>query len=147
MTASLTPNREAAQAGMWWLFQGATLLSVLADTTGASPAPSLDAASAAWDAYLLDQAFDLVVTGGAIAFDATLTQRAELPQVEFTLSYGTSVTYTDVLVFSLPANSPGAGAPSFAGVTFVGVIHEPSAVTLSSSDSKTYKVDLYSEWF
>lgn len=146
MSASLTSNREAVQAGLWWLFQGATLLAVLADTTGASPTPSLSAASTAWDNYLLDQAFDVAVTGGTVAFDATLTQRAELPQVQFTLDYATSVTYTDVLLFSIPATTPGAGSPGFASVTFLGVIHEPTAVTLASTASKTYSIDLFSEW-
>lgn len=146
MPASLTSNREAVQAGLWWLFQGGTILAVLADATGASPAPDLSAAASAWDSYLLDQAFDVAVTGGTVAFDATLTQRAELPQIQLTLDYATSVTYTDVLLFSIPATTPGAGAPGFAAVTYLGVIHEPTAVTLLSTESKTYNLDLYAEW-
>lgn len=40
MTATLTPNREAALAAMWWLFEGAVFYTFLANTSGAASPPA-----------------------------------------------------------------------------------------------------------
>lgn len=146
MTASLTPNRETALAAMWWLFEGAMIIATFADTTAASPAPALSDPWGDWMDYLLDPEFDLFYTGGAVAYDATLTDRAELPQLEIVVDFDTSITYTDILLFTSPVADPGAGAPYYVTLPYIGVIHEPSAVTVAASESKTYRVDLFSEW-
>lgn len=145
MTATLTPNREAALAAMWWLFEGATIYTFLADTTGAATPPGLTDPYDDWLLYALDSAYDLFLTGGTAAYGTTITDRAQLPQLEITLDYLTNVTYTDVLVFVIPAVDPGVGAPTYS-LPYLGVIHESSAITLSGGSTKTYRLDLYSEW-
>ena len=145
MTASLTPNRETALAAMWWLYEGATIFATFADTTGASPAPDLSTSWEDWFDYLLDSSYDIFLTGGSVGYDATLTERAELPQLEIVVDFDTSITYTDILIFTVPAVDPGVDAPTYA-FPYIGVIHEPTAVTVGASESKTYRVDLFSEW-
>ncbi len=145
MPASFTPNREAALGAMWWLFKDATFFSILANTTGAASPPALNADYSAWNPYLLSGQFDSFVASGSVAYDGTLTQRAKLPQQEISLSFGSTVTYTDVLVAVIPAVNPGSGAPSYA-LPFVGVIHEPTPFTLTAGATKSYRLDLYSQW-
>lgn len=145
MAASLTPNREAAKSALWWLFEGATIFVLLADASAASPAPALDGAFSNWVPYLLDSSYDVFLSGGTVDYDGTITDRAELPQLTITLDYASSVTYTDLLIGCIPAVDPGAGAPAYA-FPLVAVIHENSAITLASTESKTYLVDLFSEW-
>lgn len=145
MPASFTPNREAALSALWWLFEDATFVSFLANTTGAATPPALNADYSAWDPYMLPSQFDTFIASGNVAYDATLTQRAELPQQEISLSFGSTVTYTDVLVAVIPAIDPGAGAPVYA-LPLVGIIHEPTAFTLTAGASKTYRLDLYCQW-
>ena len=145
MAASLTPNREAAKSALWWLFEGATIFVVLADTSAASPAPALDGELSNWAPYMLDSSYDVFLAGGIVSYDATLIERAELPPLTITLDYASSVTYTDLLIGCIPAVDPGASAPAYA-FPLVAVIHESSAITLASTASKTYVVDLYSEW-
>lgn len=145
MPASFTPNREAALGAMWWLYKGATFYSILANTTGAASPPALTADYSAWNPYVLANQYDIFTAVGDVAYDATLTQRAKLPQQEISLSFGTSVTYTDVLVGLIPAISPGANAPSYA-LPLVGIIHEPTAFTLTAGATKTYRLDLYCQW-
>lgn len=145
MTASLTPNRETALAALWWLFEEATILATFADTTGAASPPALTDGWEDWTDYMLSNSFDIFLSGGSVAYDATLIERAELPQLEVVVDFATSITYTDILIFTLPAVDPGAGAPIYA-FPYVGVIHEPTAVTVGATESKTYKVDLFSEW-
>ena len=145
MTASLTPNREAVLSALWWLYEGATFLVALTDTTGAGSPPALDGPFDDWVAYLLDSAYDIYLTGGTVAYDATITDRAELPQLVITLDYDSTVTYTDALILCIPAVDPGAGAPLYA-LPLVGVIHESSPVTLLSTETKTYNLDLFAEW-
>ncbi len=148
MTASLTPNRQAVLSALWWLYEDATFLVLLANTSAAGTPPSLDGAIGNWivptDYTLADQ-FDLYLTGGTVTYDATITDRAKLPQLVITLDYASTVTYTDLLILCIPAVDPGASAPSHA-YPFVGVIHESSPITLLSTQSKTYKVDLFAEW-
>lgn len=145
MTATLTPNREAALAALWWLFEGGTIFTFLADTTGAATPPAQTDDFAAWNPYFLPDDFDTFTALGSVAYDATLTQRAVLPQQEITLNFASDVTYTDLVVFVIPAVDPGASAPLYSAPQ-VAVIHEPSAFTLTAGSTKTYKLDLYSEW-
>lgn len=148
MTASLTPNRQAVLSALWWLYEGATFVVSLADTSGAGSPPALDGDYNDWFSptnYVLDSAYDVFLTGGTVAYDATITDRAELPQLVITLDYATTVTYTDLLVLCIPAIDPGASAPEYA-IPLIAVIHESSPITLLSTQSKTYNVDLFAEW-
>lgn len=148
MTASLTPNRQAVLSALWWLYEGATFVAILANTSAAGTPPALNGDLLDWfdpTDYTLADGFDVYLTGGTVAYDATITDRAELPQLVITLDYASTVTYTDVLILCIPAVDPGASAPDHA-YPFVGVIHESSPVTLLSTQSKTYNVDLFAEW-
>lgn len=145
MTATLTPNREAALSALWWLFEGAEFLTVLADTTGAATPPAQTDGFETWAPYFLPDDYDTFTASGTAAYDATLTQRAVLPQQEISLNFATNVTYTDLVVVVIPAISPGASPPLHAN-PMVAVIHEPTAFTLTAGSTKTYKLDLYSEW-
>jgi hypothetical protein len=144
--ASLTPNREAVLGAMWWLFSEALFYISLANTTGAASPPALDASYESWSPYVISNDFDLMFTADAVSYDATIAKRAVLPQLDIVLDYDAAVTYTDVIVLVLPVIDPGGSAPSYA-FPFVGIIHEPTAVTLTAAQTKTYKLDLYSEWF
>jgi hypothetical protein len=133
---------------MWWLYEGATFLALLANTSAAATPPSLDGSFASWITpvnYLLSDSFDVYLTGGAAAYDSTITDRAKVPQLVITLDYASTVTYTDLLVLCIPAQDPGATPPDYA-FPFVGVIHESSPVTLLSTQTKTYNLDLFAEW-
>lgn len=148
MTASLTPNRQAVLGALWWLYEGATFGAILADTSAAATPPDLGAPFNAWYTptnYLLDNEFDIYLSGGTVDYDGTITDRAILPQLVITLDYDTTVTYTDVIVFCLPAQDPGATPPEYA-FPVIGVIHESSPVTLLSTETKTYNLDLFAEW-
>lgn len=146
MPATFTPNREAARAALWWLFQGGTFCALLANTSAAATPPPLDGPESNWFPFYLDEAFDLFLTGGSVIYDGTVTNRAILPQLQINLNYASAATYTDVVVSCIPDVTPGAGAPSYATFPMVAVIHESSPVTLAAGTTKTYKLDLYSEW-
>jgi hypothetical protein len=149
MTATLTPNRQAALSALWWLFEGATMIAVLADASTADPPLPLDGPFEQWYEtieYTLSYEYDIFVEGDTVVYDATDADKAILPQLTFTLDYNTSVTYTDVLILCVPAIDPGSSAPSHA-FPLVGVIHESSPVTLASTETKTYNLDLYGKWF
>jgi hypothetical protein len=145
MAATFTPNRETALSAMWWLLEGATIATFLADTTGAATPPSQTAGFDDWADYILPDDFDTFVAVGTAGYDATLTQRAILPQQEITLNFATTVTYTDLIVAIIPAIDPGAGAPVYSAPTLA-VIHEDAAFTLTAGSTKTYNLDLYAEW-
>lgn len=148
MTASLTPNRQAVLSALWWLYEGATFFVLLADTSAAGTPPALDGDLIDWlvpTDYTLADEFDLYLTGGTVAYDATITDRAELPQLAITLDYASTVTYTDLLVLCIPVADPGASPPDHA-YPLVAVIHESSPVTLLSTETKTYNLDLFAEW-
>lgn len=148
MAASLIVNRDAALSALWWMYEGATISVVLADTTGAASPPSAQADLGDWFSptnYALSEDYDLFVVGGTASYDATVTTRAKIPQLQFVLDYPTTVTYTDLLLFSFPAIQPGASYPDNS-IPFIGVIHESTPITLASTESKTYNVNLYSEW-
>lgn len=144
MTATLHPNKDTPLAALWWLFQGATFLVILFDTTGVSPLPSYSN-FASWVPYALDSSFDLYFTGGTAAFDASNAQMARLPQLQIVLDYDSAVTYTHLAVVSIPAVDPGALFED-AAYPVVAFISEPSAVTLSSTQTKTYNLDLTALW-
>lgn len=147
MTASLTPNREAVLGALWWLYDGALFAIFLADTSGAGTPPALDGAFDNWVAptdYLLNSAYDVYITADAVDYDATITDRAVLPQLTITLDYASTVTYTDLLVTVIPAQDPGASPPAYA-YPLVAVIHESSPITLLSTETKTYSLDLFAE--
>jgi hypothetical protein len=146
MTATLTPNRDAALSALWWLFEGATFIAGLVNASTADPALPLGGPLDQWDDYALSFDYDIFVEGDTADYDATDADKAILPQLVFTLDYDTSVTYTDVLVLCIPAIDPGSSAP-FHAFPLVGVIHESSPVTLASTETKTYNLDLYSKWF
>jgi hypothetical protein len=148
MTASLTPNRQAVLGALWWLYEGATFFVLLADTSGAGTPPAMDGDLVDWiipTDYTLADEFDLYLTGGSVAYDGSITDRATLPQLVITLDYDSTVTYTDLLVLCIPAQDPGATPPDQA-YPFIGVIHESSPVTLLSTETKTYNLDLFAEW-
>jgi hypothetical protein len=145
MAATLTPNRQAALSALWWLFEEATFATFLADTTSATTLPPQTGGFSDWAAYILPDDYDVFTAAGSAAYDATLTQRAILPQQEIELSFASTVTYTDLFIAVIPAIDPGSGAPQHAAPV-VGIIHEPTAVTLTAGSSKTYKLDLFSEW-
>jgi hypothetical protein len=149
MSATLTPNRDAALSAMWWLFEGATFIAILADASAADPPLPLGGDAQQWFDpvdYTLGFEFDIFVEGGVASYDDTDTDKAILPQLTFTLDYDTSVTYSDVLIACIPAIDPGEGAP-FHAFPLVGVIHESTPITLDSTQTKTYNVDLFSKWF
>jgi len=145
MAATLTPNRQTALSALWWLLEGATIATFLADTTGAASPPSQTDGFTEWGPYILPDDYDVFVATGSAGYDATLTQRAVLPQQEITLNFASTVTYTDLFIAIIPAIDPGAGAPQHAAPTLA-IIHEDTAITLPAGDTKTYKLDLYSEW-
>jgi len=148
MTATLTPNREAARAAMWWLFEGAEFFILLANTSSATTPPAQDADFQDWISptdYLLSDETDIVVTAGASSYDSSTPSMARLQQVQFVLDYEATQTYTDVLIICLPKISAPVGAPDFV-VPLVAVIHESTPVTLLSTQTKTYKLDLTTNW-
>jgi hypothetical protein len=146
MAATIYRHRQAALGTMWWLFQGGTITVFLANTTGANPAPGFNSDLSAWNPYILSTDLALFYTGGTAAYDTTDTSKAVLPQLSIVLNYDISVTYTDLLVLVIPSKSAGTGAPVHA-FPFVSVIHEPTAITLAANQTKTYKLDLSSQWF
>lgn len=145
MTATLTPNREAALAAMWWLFEGAVFYTFLANTSGAASPPAQTDNYTAWTPYFLPDEFDTFTASGTAAYHSTLTQRAVLPQQEITLNFASTVTYTDLVVFVIPAVDPGVSAPLHSAPQ-VAVIHESSPFTLTAGITKTYRLDLYCQW-
>jgi hypothetical protein len=145
MTATLTPNREAALSALWWLFEGAVFYVFLADTTGAAPPPAQTDDYTAWTPYFLNDEFDTFTASGTADYDATSPQRAVLPQQEINLNFASEVTFTDVVIFVIPAIDSGVDSPIHSAPQ-IAVIHESSAITLAAGATKIYKLDLYSEW-
>lgn len=151
MAASITWNRETPWAAMWWLLEGALVAVYLADTTGASPAPSLEGNFSDWfDYFQEDPQFDVFLNVGAVSYDATQTDRAVVPQIEIVLDYSETVTYTHLFieigpVYYATAHPDGAELPA-GRIPTLAIVSEPAAVTLTAGDTKTYKIDLFSEW-
>jgi hypothetical protein len=146
MAATIYRHRQAALGAMWWLFQGGTFAVFLANTTGANPAPAITDEMTQWNPYILSNSYTLFYTGGTATYDTTDTSKAVLPQLSIALNYTTSVTYTDLLVLVIPSKSAGTSPPAQAN-PFVAVIREPTAITLAANQTKTYKLDLSSQWF
>lgn len=148
MSATLTVNRETARAAVWYLFEGAMFAVFLANTTGAATPPALNGDFANWTPYFLASQFDLFLTAGSGSYDATNAQQAKLQQLSIVVGYNQSVTYTDLIIYAVPVQAPTYVenvTPDFA-YPFVAVIHESTAVTLTSSQTKTYKLDFTAEW-
>lgn len=146
MAATLYPHRTTALAALWWLFEGATFIVYFANTTGASPQPAYDYATTAayydaWSPYWLSSSFDQVIVGGTTAFDGSNNQKARLPQLNIVVDYATAITYTHMIIEVVPAVDPGASAPGKA-FPLVLHIHESPALTVASTETKTYKIDL-----
>jgi hypothetical protein len=147
MTASLVSNKEVTKAALWWLYEGAMFIVALANTSGAASPPALDGPPDAWYTptdYTLSNDYDIFLTGGTADYSASVADRSVLPQLVITLDYATNVTYTDLLVFVLPAIDPGASAPIYA-FPQVAVIHESTPISLLSTQTKTYRLDLFAE--
>lgn len=145
MSASLTPNRELARAALWYVLDGALILVSLADTRAAATPPALTGSYTDWTNYLLSSQFDLFLTAGTTSYGSPNTQQAKLQQLQVVLSYNQSVTYTDLVILVLPVQAPESLTPDFV-LPFLGGIHESTAVTLSSGQTKTYKLDLAAAW-
>lgn len=140
MAATLHPNRSTALAALWWLFEGATFYVYFANTTGASPQPDYDD-YVAWAPYWLSSEYDQLLIGGSVAYDATNDQLGRLPQLEIVLDYATNITYTHLIIELVPAVDPGPSAPLSAYPLLLHVSESP-AVTVLSSETKTYTLDL-----
>lgn len=145
MTATLYPNRATALAALWWLFEGATFNVFFADTSAATTQPeynytSLGASFASWEPYLLSDSFDQLLIGPSVAYDSANNQLARLPQLEIVLDYNTAITYTHMIIFLAP--NLYVSSLSFTGVPLMLFVHESPAVTVASTETKTYTLDL-----
>lgn len=159
MTASYTKNKEAGRAALWWLYKEATFIATLMDTSGASSPPALTAPIEDWQVptdYSLGMGWQVFVTGATtVAYDATLTDRAVIAQVDFAIDFSMmgfgghfDYTFTDLVVTCQPdlVSSRPSGSPGYTAQWTVGVIHESSARTLNTSNtSESYKLDLFAE--
>ena len=129
------------------------------DTSGAGSPPALTAPIEDWLAptdYSLGLGWQLFLDGATtIDYDATLTDRAVIAQVDFTMDFSLmgfsghfDYTFTDLVITCAPdlrAERP-TGSPAYSGEFTVGVIHESSARTLNTSNtSESYKLDLFAE--
>jgi len=161
MTATFTHNKQTGLAATWWLYKGGIFGIQLVDTTGAaSPPPNttplLDwitpidySVSPAPDSSELQQLQD---TGGNPAYGTTITNQAELPQLQFDINfptYGGPITYTHIVVFCvLAADRQGlwvSGDPAEPYLPTIAVIEESPAITLQTTETKTYKLDLWAD--
>ena len=129
------------------------------DTTGAGSPPALTAPIEDWLAptdYSLGPMFFLWVNGATtVDYDATLTDRAVIAQVDFVLDFSLlgagghfDYTFTDIVITCQPeaANHIPSGEPAYPGEWTIGVIHESSARTLNTANtSESYKLDLFAE--
>lgn len=147
MAATLTVNREAARAAIWYVFEGATIGVSLANTSGSTPPAASTATLIDWFDYLLASSFDKFLTAGTGSYNSTNTLLAQLQQLSIQLNYNQSVTYTDLVVYAYPVRMPTltASSPTYLA-PLIGVIHESSPVTLNTGQSKTYKLDLTANW-
>ena len=144
MTASFTATRELALGALWWVCDGATFWSSLADTSADPTPPALTDDYEEWVPYFLSEDYDVAATAGTAAYDTTLTSRSVIPAIEINLNYATTVTYTDLVIYCIPDKTIPTSAPVQV-IPFVGVIHEPSPFTLNAGTTKTYNLNLYSE--
>lgn len=142
MTANLIVDRSVAFGALWYLFEGATVFVLPADMTGVDPLPSYTLeAFEEWVPYLLSDFYQFP-TAGTVGYDTGDTDLAKLQQLQIVMDYETSITYTHVLIAVTPVLLPTTGTPPDQSSPFVGFIEEPTAVTLTSSQSKTYNIDL-----
>jgi len=144
MTASFTVARELSLGAMWWVCQGGTFYTSLADTTGLASPPSVSDDYTVWLPHLLAESFDKFFTAGSASYDATITSRAKIATLAITLNYASTVTYTHLVINCVPNKSVPSGAPNYA-FPMVGVIQEPTPFTLTAGTTKTYNLNLYSQ--
>lgn len=144
MTASFVTNRETARSALWYLFEGAQMFYLPADITSAPSQPSYNDFEA-WVPYLLLD-FALFPIAGTVDFDATDTETARLQQLQVVMDFDSTITYTHVIVAATPALAPAGDPPPIESQPLIGFIAEPSAVTLSSTESKTYNIDITAFW-
>lgn len=145
MAASLHRSREVPLGAMWTMFQDALIRARLANTSSATTLPSLNGPYSAWTPYFLATPF-IELTGGSVAYDTSVTSRAVLPRLTFTLNYNTSVTYTDIVVQLITTADAVAPPPEYVTEPLLAIIHEDSPITLAANQTKTYKLDFFSEW-
>lgn len=140
MTASFFIDRSVAFAALWYVFEGATLFVMPADMSGIDPIPDYTLeAFEDWLPYLLDEYYQFPEFG-TVSYDTTNTNLAKLQQLQVVMDYETSFTYTHVLLGVVPLLAPESAIDL--AYPLLAVIEEPTAVTLSSSESKTYNIDL-----
>jgi len=162
MTATFTHNKHTGLAAAWWLYKASTFRIELVDVTGASNPPPNTTGIIGWftpvDYTLGSQTpsppYNTYpeVTGGTPAFGTTITNQAELPQLQIDVgfpAYSNSITYTHVVVFCLLDSDKQdlwtASDPSEVIMPTVAVIEESPAITLQPNQSKTYKLDLWAD--
>ena len=103
MAATITPNKEVGLGAAWWVFEGTEFVTYFFDITGASNPPSVTATLQDWYSpvdYAVSPypSIDDVPkdTGGLPAYGTTITNQAELPQLEFVVGfpdYGGAFTF------------------------------------------------------
>ncbi len=159
MTATFTHNKQTGLAATWWLYKGATFAVEFFDVTGAASPPANT--STLWDFII---PVDYLVspapasgeypedTGSTPAYGTTITNQAELPQLQFDVNfptYGGPITYTHIVVYCVLAADRQAvwasGDPTEASMHTVAVIEESPAITLQTTQTKTYKIDLWAD--
>ena len=158
MTATFVRNKEIGLAAAWWLYKDATFSTFFFDTTGTT-APALTTPLGGWFNpvdYTVSPApagVDLAEdTGGLPAYGATITYRAELPQLELVVgfpNYGGPLTYTHIGEVCMLHSSKQAlwqsGDPFEPFMPTVAFIEESPAITLQTTQTKTYKLDLWGD--
>ncbi len=159
MTATFTHNKETGFAATWWLYKGATFGIELIDVTGAANPPANTAPLIDWLTPVNYSVSPAPAsgeypedTGSTPAYGTTITNQAELPQLQFDVNfptYGGPITYTHIVVYCLVAADRQAlwvsGDPSEAFMPTVAVIEESPAITLQTTQTKTYKLDLWAD--
>jgi len=159
MTATITHNKDTGLGAMWWLYKGATFEVEFFDVTGFASPPANTTGLLEWISpidYRVSPSPAVgeypVDTGSTPAYGTTITNQAELPQLQFDLNfptYGGPITYTHVIVYCLLASDRQAlfvaGDPSEAFLPTIAVIEESPAITLQTTETKTYKLDLWAD--
>ena len=159
MTATFTHNKETGLAATWWLYKGATFAFGFFDVTGAASPPANTAPLIDWLTPVNYSVSPAPAngeypgdTGGNPAYGTTITNQAELPQLQFDVNfptYGGPITYTHIVVYRLLAADRqevwASGDPTEASIPTLAVIEESPAITLQTTQTKTYKIDLWAD--
>jgi len=159
MTATFTHNKETGMAAAWWLYEDSTFGIELFDVTGVSNPPSTTSGFMSWVTpvdYTISPNPSYAEypedTGGIPAYGTTITNQAELPQLQFDVNfptYGGPITYTHIAVYCILAANKQAlwtsGDPSEVFLPTIAIIEESPAITLQTNQTKTYKLDLWAD--